>query len=179
MQFFFLIGRYLKKSSPVKLLSHMNWNLVGSIYMYGRFCIKFQIVVRQKDHGIWPWKSRYWLGTCIQFVRINKSFDTKISLNAEMVLHNNISNNIKLQGTYIVYTDKLYHIMLYTSPWSRFELTTSVVIGTYYIGSCKSNYQTITATTAPSLLNKFSFPYFQFWWCLGEYHVPWVDQSFY
>ena len=30
-------------------------------------------------------------------------------------------------------TDKLYHIMLYTSPWSRFELTTSVVIGTDYI----------------------------------------------
>ena len=27
-------------------------------------------------------------------------------------------------------TDKLYHIMLNTSPWSRFELTTSVVIGT-------------------------------------------------
>jgi hypothetical protein len=26
-------------------------------------------------------------------------------------------------------TDKLYHIMLYTSPRSRFELTTSVVIG--------------------------------------------------
>jgi hypothetical protein len=32
-------------------------------------------------------------------------------------------------------TDKLYHIMLYTSPWSRFELTTSVVIGTDCIGS--------------------------------------------
>jgi hypothetical protein len=27
-------------------------------------------------------------------------------------------------------TDKLYHIRLYTWPWSRFELTTSVVIGT-------------------------------------------------
>jgi len=26
-------------------------------------------------------------------------------------------------------TDKLYHIMLYTSPWLRFKLTTSVVIG--------------------------------------------------
>jgi hypothetical protein len=25
-------------------------------------------------------------------------------------------------------TDKLYHMMLYTLPWSRFELTTSVVI---------------------------------------------------
>ena len=43
-------------------------------------------------------------------------------------------------------TDKLYHIMLYTSPWSRFQLTTSVVIG---IGSCKSNYHTITEKTAP------------------------------
>ena len=45
-------------------------------------------------------------------------------------------------------TDKLYLIMLYTSPWSRFELT-SVVIGTDCIGSCKSNYHTITTTTAP------------------------------
>jgi hypothetical protein len=35
-------------------------------------------------------------------------------------------------------TDKLYHIMLYTSPWLRFELTTSVVIGTDCIGSCKN-----------------------------------------
>ena len=41
-------------------------------------------------------------------------------------------------------TDKLYHIMLYNSPWFRFELTTSVVIGTHCIGSCKSNYHTIT-----------------------------------
>jgi hypothetical protein len=31
-------------------------------------------------------------------------------------------------------TDKLYHIMLYTSAWSRFELTTLVVIGTDCIG---------------------------------------------
>jgi len=46
-------------------------------------------------------------------------------------------------------TGKLYHIMLYTSPWSRFELTTLVVIGTDYIDSCKSNYHTIAATTDP------------------------------
>ena len=45
-------------------------------------------------------------------------------------------------------TDKRYHIMMYSSPWSRFELTTSVVIGTDCIGSCKSNYHTTTATTA-------------------------------
>ena len=36
--------------------------------------------------------------------------------------------------------DKIYHIMLYTSPWSRFELTTSWMICTDYICSCKSNY---------------------------------------
>jgi hypothetical protein len=46
-------------------------------------------------------------------------------------------------------TNKFYYIMMYTSPWSRFELTTSVVIGTDCIGSCKSNYRTITATTVP------------------------------
>ena len=46
-------------------------------------------------------------------------------------------------------TDKLYHIMLYTSPWSKFELTTSVVIGTACIDSCKSNYHTISATATP------------------------------
>jgi hypothetical protein len=42
--------------------------------------------------------------------------------------------------------DKLYHIMLYTSPWQRFELTTSAVIAIDCIGSCKSNYHTITST---------------------------------
>ena len=34
-------------------------------------------------------------------------------------------------------TDKLYHIMLYASPLSTFELTTSVVIGADCMGSCK------------------------------------------
>ena len=48
-------------------------------------------------------------------------------------------------------TDKLYHVMLYTSPWSIIELTTSMVIGTDCIGSCKSNYHTITTTTTPWL----------------------------
>ena len=40
--------------------------------------------------------------------------------------------------------NKLYHIMLYTSLWSRFELTTSMAIGTDCISNCKSNYHTIT-----------------------------------
>ena len=44
-----------------------------------------------------------------------------------------------------------YHIMLYRVhlAGAGFELTTSVVIDTHCIGSCKSNYHTITTTTTP------------------------------
>ena len=59
-------------------------------------------------------------------------------------------------------TDKLYHIMLYTSPWSRF--TTSVVIGTDCIGSCKSNYHTITATTAPYGMKHRNIYFLIYWY---------------
>jgi hypothetical protein len=49
---------------------------------------------------------------------------------------------------------KLYHLLLYRVhlAWAGFELTTSVVIGTDCIGSYKSNYHTITTTTAPMLI---------------------------
>jgi len=52
------------------------------------------------------------------------------------------------QGTQGKTTDKLYLIMLLTSLWSGYKLTTSVVIDTDCIGSFKSNYHTITATVA-------------------------------
>jgi hypothetical protein len=46
-------------------------------------------------------------------------------------------------------TDKLYHIMLYSSPWAGVKPTSSVVIATDCIGSWTSNYHAITATTSP------------------------------
>ena len=46
-------------------------------------------------------------------------------------------------------TAKLYHIMLYRVPLA-IEFKTLVVRGTDCIGSCKSNYHTITTMTAPS-----------------------------
>jgi hypothetical protein len=43
----------------------------------------------------------------------------------------------------------------HTSPWTWFEFTTLVVIGTDCTGSCKSNYHTITTTTVSSM-SRFS-----------------------
>ena len=65
--------------------------------------------------------------------------------------------------------EKHYHIMLYTSPWSRFELTTSVVIGTGCIGSCKSNYHTMMATTVPisGIVLK-----------VGQYYSSWLFSTY-
>ena len=77
--------------------------------------------------------------------------------------------------------------ILYTSPWSRFELTTSVVTGTDCIGSCKSNYHTIMATTAQfnyvdisihanHTLNKYAFTKVWIICCSKKYTVGLWDQ---
>jgi hypothetical protein len=47
-----------------------------------------------------------------------------------------------------------YQLMLCTSPWEGVEPTTSVLIGTDCIGSCKSNYHTIMTTTARCMCDK-------------------------
>jgi hypothetical protein len=62
-------------------------------------------------------------------------------------------------------TDKLDHIMLYISTWSRFELITSVVIGTDCIGSGKSNYHTLMAIKLKAIYHYNNDLYLNF---LGE-----------
>jgi hypothetical protein len=52
-----------------------------------------------------------------------------------------------------------------------FELTTLVVIGTDYIGSCKSNYHTIMTTTAPTI--------FKYGKLIGYVHVGQAISFFY
>jgi hypothetical protein len=45
----------------------------------------------------------------------------------------------------------------FASPWTGFELTTLVVIGTDCIGSYKPNYHTITTTTASTFLTNSGY----------------------
>jgi hypothetical protein len=49
---------------------------------------------------------------------------------------------------------KLTKFIKYTSPWVGFKFTRLVVIGTDCTGSCKSNYHTITTTTASLIISK-------------------------
>ena len=82
-------------------------------------------------------------------------------------------------------TDKLYHLMLYTSPWAGVEPTTLVVIGTDCIASCKSNYHTMTAPlpfisfifSSDVLLKSLVLDFFSFsrneLWCLLLYLFQW------
>jgi hypothetical protein len=60
-------------------------------------------------------------------------------------------------------SDKLYRIMLYTSRWSRFELTTLVVIGTDCIGSCKSSYHTIMSRRRFKYQSLYNMTYIRYY----------------
>jgi hypothetical protein len=76
----------------------------------------------------------------------------------------------------------LYRVKL---DWVGFELTILVVIGTDCTGSCKSNYHTITTTTAPTSTHTIStYQHFSLWLCFqsvvkcstshGEIQTKWV-----
>jgi hypothetical protein len=75
------------------------------------------------------------------FMVFNATFNNIIVISWRSVLLVEATGVSGEKTTYLPkVTDKLYYIMSYTLPWAGFKLTTSVMIGTYCIGSCKSNY---------------------------------------
>jgi hypothetical protein len=74
-----------------------------------------------------------------------------ISLQSDLLVEETGGPRENNRGSQV--TDKLYHIMVYTSLCSRFELTTSVVRVIDCIGSSNSNYHTITGRHDGSVYN--------------------------
>jgi hypothetical protein len=86
----------------------------------------------------------YWLFVC--FMVFNATFNNTSVISWRSVLLVEETGEPEETTNLPQVTDTLYHIMLYTLPWSKFELRISLVIGTDCISiySCKSNYHTIT-----------------------------------
>ena len=66
------------------------------------------------------------------------------------LVFNTTFNNISVISWRSVLLVEETGVTEYTSPWTGFELTTLVVIGTDCTDSCKSNYHMVTITTAPT-----------------------------
>jgi hypothetical protein len=86
-----------------------------------------------------------------KFDRLNSDFIHKEEyIQVWLMMINATFNNASV--TNVSRGDQFYCCIGYTSPWAGFELATLKVIGSDCIGSCKSNYHTITTTTAPHQL---------------------------
>ena len=124
------------------------------------------IADKSQDRRIKTWASKYW---CIFSPHKNGGHIVFVCLLVFDATFNNISV-ISWRSVLLVeetggpgenhqpvasHWQTLSHNVVLSSPWSRFELTTSVVIGTDCIGSCKSNYHTITATMPPGHIMKW------------------------
>ena len=114
---------------------------------------------KTKESNMNPTKNRGWTqvprkGFFVCLMVLNTTFNNISVISWRSVLLVEEPEDLEKTTDLSQVTDKLYHIMLYTSPWSRFKLTTSVVIGTDCKGSCESNYHTITDMRAPNKLDK-------------------------
>ena len=129
----------------------MNRNLVRSIYMYGGFCIKVSTKAEWKgsDTGSAHWAASSTFNVCL-LDALNATFNNNSVISWQLVLlveeTGRPGENHRPAASH---WQTLSHNVVSSTPHpSGIGLAALVVIATDCIGSWKSNYHTITATTA-------------------------------
>jgi hypothetical protein len=100
------------------------------------------------------------LGTFLVLIVFNATFNNNFSYIVENSFIGEGNPEYPMKTTDLPQvTDKLHYILLYRVhlTFAGFKLTMLVVIGTDWMGSYRSNYETIMTTTAPILTIKKCF----------------------
>jgi hypothetical protein len=99
------------------------------------------------------------MGVRVRIMVFNATFNNSVAISWQSVLLVKDTgvcgeNHRPAARHWQLYNIRLYRVHL---AWARLELTTLVVIGTDCKGSLKSYFHTISTTTAPRIINLFTY----------------------
>jgi hypothetical protein len=128
------------------------WRLFQKRVVHTKFDIFVFILTNNTPcrYTLWPWDMHPYN----ESIYCNKKTNIYIGMGKNILIHNRpptTVNNSLLFVRFVLFVCLMMFMATFNNISAILELTTSVVICTDCIGSCKSNYHTITATTPPTL----------------------------